>query len=159
MTGYNADRVRIIMDKVCRITKQQSPLCNDWEQLKYIDIVATEHWLDPNILIGVTYSESKIGITFAPTLDCSRMNNWWWLKGYKHDNGEVDVYALPYEWCWLYPFKDMYQFWDGIANTIRWWYVDKGVNSIEDLSRRYVWKPWLVKSSRSIRVKFYMEYK
>lgn len=63
------------MNKICRITKQQSPLCGDWEQLKFIDRIAIQHGLDIEILIGITYAESKIGIHFAPSQECGKMNN------------------------------------------------------------------------------------
>jgi hypothetical protein len=48
------------MSKVCKITKDQSPLCGDWELLKRIDILAESRGLETDILLGISYAESKL---------------------------------------------------------------------------------------------------
>ena len=159
LTGYNIDRVRKIMDKVCRITNNKSPLCNDRNQLKIIDKIATEHhiWLDT--LIWVSYAESRIGISFAPKAECSKMNNWWGIKARKNDDWTVNWIKLPYKWCWLYPFESMKEYWSSLANTLSRGYVKWGCDNIRCLSIFYVGKPWNPKDSWINRVNYFILYK
>ena len=87
------------------------------------------------------------------------MNNWWGIKGFKKDDWSVDSYKLPYKWCWLYPFANMNQYWDGLANTVSMGYVKWWCDNLRCLSSFYVGTPGKVKSSRVIRVEFFINYK
>ena len=157
MTKQDKQLVRDINDKVCRL-RWTSPLCWDYDQLKYIVKISNEHELDPNVLIGISYAESWIWTNFAPTQDCSRMNNRGWIKAKKKDDWTTEKYKLPYSWCRLYPFKDMNAYWDSLANTIRLWYVDAWCDNLSCLSAYYVGKPWQPKSSWIVRINWYLDH-
>lgn len=154
----DVDQIRKTMDKVCRSTRSESPLCWDRDQLKDIDTIAHEHWLNTEVMIWVSYAESKIGITFAPTLECSNMNNRWGIKSKKNDDWTNDTVKLPYSWCRLYPFKDMHEYRESLANTLKLWYTDWWCDNLRCLSAYYVWTPWKPKSSWIIRVERFLNY-
>lgn len=135
-----------------------SPLCNDRKQYADIETISKTHWLDMEVLIGISYAESHIGTNFAPSQDCSRMNNWAWIKSKKKDDWTSVKYKLPYSWCRLYPFKDMTEFWNSLANTISMWYVKWWCNNLRCLSSWYVWSPWKPKPERVARVKKFVNY-
>ena len=151
-----------INNKVCKLWVKNgkvSPLCNDWAMYDYLSWLALEKGLSMEVMIWITYAESHIGTNFAPSQECSRMNNWWWVKAIKYDNGKVEKYKLPYQWCWLYPFKDMKEFWRSLANTLSQWYVVKWCDSISCVSKYYVWERWPIKPSRVNKVSYFINYK
>lgn len=150
-----------INEKVCKLWNKNwiSPLCNNRDMYRYIDLISQEHWLDMKVLIGITYAESHIGTNFAPSQTCSRMNNWSWLKAKKNDDGTVGEYKLPYSWCRLYPFKDVKEFWSSLANTISAGYVKWWCDDLSCLSSWYVWTPWSPKQSRITKVSYFINYR
>ena len=159
---WNNLNLKSINERVCKLWQKNwkiSPLCNDWEMYDYLSWISVEHWVDMEVLIGITYAESHIWTNFAPSRECSRMNNRGWLKGKKNDDGTVDKYQLPYSWCRLYPFKDMKEFWDSLVNTISMGYIKWWCNNLYCLSSRYVWQPWEVKTSRVNKVGYFINYK
>lgn len=145
------------MRKVCAI-RLRSSLCNDWDLMKKIDIIAQEHKISTELLIWISFSESEIWTKFKP-MKCDVMNNWWWLKAFKQDTWVTLRVPLPYSWCWLYPFESKEEFFKGLANTISAGYVNWGCNDLYCLSSYYVWKPWDPKLSRVQRVAFYINYR
>ncbi len=108
------------------------------------------------VLIGITYAESHIGTNFAPSQECGRMNNRWWVKAIKYDNGKVEKYKLPYSWCRLYPFKSYEEFFHSLANTLSLGYVSKWCDDLSCLSSWYVWSPWSIKYGRVSKVKYFI---
>lgn len=148
--------------KVCKLWQKNgliSPLCDDRDQYKIIDDIAQEHNLSMEVMIGITYTESHIGTNFAPNQNCSIMNNWSWIKAKKNDDWTSNKYKLPYSWCWLYPFKDMKEFWESLANTISIGYVKWWCNNLKCLSSWYVGKQWSIKWTRVNNVEYFINYK
>jgi len=148
----------VLMDKICEYWKIHwniSPLCEDWElylKLKWIsDAVWVEFWL----LVGITYSESHIWANFVGE-KCWDYNNWSWIKWRKYSNWKTDKPKLPdSNWCWLYKFNKIDDYWESFAYTIKQWYIDKDCKTPECISQYYVWSDWKVKDKRSKRVNIF----
>jgi len=110
------------------------------------------------ILIWITYAESHIWTNFAPSQECSKMNNRAGVKAIKYDNGRVEKYKLPYSWCRLYPFVSVEEFYRSLANTLSLGYVSRWCDNLSCLSTYYVWTPWSPKPSRISKVKYFINY-
>ena len=136
-----------------------SPLCWDINMLKYINQVAYNHWIDMEVMLGISFSESHLWTNFAPSQDCSKMHNWWGIKAKKNDDWTTERYKLPYSGCRLYPFQDMKAYWNSLANTISMWYVQWWCDNLKCLSAYYVGSPWTVKQSWVDRVSYFIYYK
>jgi len=135
--------------EICKKVKE-SPLCDDIELLRRIDSIGREKGVPTRLLIGISYSESHIGVNFNKEA-CRATNNWAWIKGKKHDTGKVVWYTKTKgkpdkDGCWLYRFKSVEEWFYSLANTISMWY--KGCNNdTKCLSYSYVGNPDVAEQS------------
>lgn len=111
--------------QVCKI-QPNSPLCKNkklFDNLYYIteERVPWKNWFP--VMLGIINAESSLGTNFYPS-GCGYTNNWGWLKWRKLDNGESqkDQWIPDKNWCWLYSFESVEDFWVSKTNTFRHWY-------------------------------------
>lgn len=113
-----------VMDKICELSPE-SPMCNNWQMLHDLMVIAEARNVDYKLLLGIMYAESHIWANFKP-YKCNITNNWAGLKARKYDDGSMsDWYNVQYqslnldlEGCWLYHFEDVNTFFESLANTI-----------------------------------------
>ena len=129
-----------VMNRICELSPN-SPMCNDWEMLIDLKDVAEKRGTDYRLLLGIMYAESHIWYAFRPA-HCWATNNRAWLKARKYDDGTVsewfDKQENKVEWCWLYNFNTVHEFFESLANTISIWYA-KCNNDIYCIGKVYVW--------------------
>ena len=129
-----------VMDKICELSPN-SPMCNNWEMLIDLKDVAEKRGTDYKLLLGIMYAESHIWFAFRPA-HCWVTNNRAWLKARKYDDGTVsewfDKQENKVEWCWLYNFDTVHEFFESLANTISIWYA-KCNNDIYCINKSFVW--------------------
>lgn len=146
------------MEKVCKKWHHNwiiSPLCWDWELLWKLKAISEVKWVSLDFMLSVSYAESHLWTNFAPSMNCSWMNNWWWVKGLMDNQGNVSKIKLPYKWCWLYPFASVEDYFKSLANTLKMWYADAWCNNASCLSTRYVGGKWWVKQWWVNRVEWF----
>lgn len=134
------------MLKICTKWKLRwivSPLCNNRPLYKNLKYISDVKWVSFMMMLSVSFAESHIGVNFKPS-KCSSTNNWWWIKWSKANNGKVDKINLPDKnWCRLYSFNSVEEYWNALANTLKLWYYNAWCNNATCLSDRYVWWPWV----------------
>lgn len=142
---YKAGDDEHVMELICKEV-ENSPLCGDYTMLNKLKEIAEKRNVDYKLLLWIMYHESKLWTAFAPTMECSKSNNWWWLKARKYDDGSVsewfDKQDNRIEWCRLYNFDTVEEFFESLANTISLWYrkcLDRP-ESVSCICNVYVWK-------------------
>lgn len=114
-----------VMELICKEVPS-SPLCWDYTLLNKLKEIAEKRNVSYKLLLGIMYHESKIWTAFSPSYECSKSNNWAGLKARKYDDGSVserfDKQENRIEWCWLYNFESVEEFFESLANTISLWY-------------------------------------
>ena len=109
-----------LMSRICDISIhwRKSPLCNNWELYNSWKKISEERWADRSIILGIMYSESHIGANYAGTCN-SFWNNRWWVKARRDDDQKVKRdQPIPNNWCWLYKFDSMEDYFITKANII-----------------------------------------
>ena len=110
-----------VMELICKEV-ENSPLCWNYTLLNKLKEIADKRNVDYKLLLGIMYHESKLGTAFSPSYECSKSNNWWWVKARKYDDGSVSEWFDKQEnripWCWLYNFDTVEEFFESLANTI-----------------------------------------
>lgn len=133
-----------VMDKICELSPN-SPMCNDYVMLNKLMWIADERGVDYKLLLWIMYAESHIWANFNQE-NCRQTNNWWWVKNRKYDDGTVsEKFDKQYQtldkdlnWCRLYYFDDVEQFFESLANTIGLWYA-KCNEDPYCIMKYYVW--------------------
>lgn len=138
-----------VMHRICELSPE-SPMCNDWEMLIDLKDVAEKRGTDYRLLLGIMYGESHIWANRKPKWSCKESNNWAWLKWRKYDDWTLSKkYSEQYadltwqikkdlDWCYLYYFEDVHQFFESLANTIWVWYAGCKWD-VYCINRSYVW--------------------
>ena len=143
------------MARICekgRLNGVVSPLCDDWWLYLRLKKISIEHWVSFNMMLSISYAESHIWANFKPQ-HCSSSNNRWGIKVYKKDWWVYDKVKLPTkDWCWLYPFASVEEYWNWLANTLEQWYKNKGCETASCISQFYVWSNGQVKQGWTSRV-------
>lgn len=146
------------MWKVCskwQIRWNKSPLCwNTWLFLRLEDI-AIKHWLSFGTMLAITFAESHVWANYVGK--CWWTNNRSGIKAKKNDDWTMVKYKLPYSWCRLYPFNSPEEYRESFANTLSIWYMNKGCDTVECVSTRYVGTPWPIKYSWVNNVKSFLK--
>lgn len=134
-----------VMELICKEVSN-SPLCWDYVLLNKLKEIADKRNVDYKLLLGIMYHESKLGTARAPTEECKRSNNWWWVKARKYDDGTVSEWFDKQEnkipWCWLYNFDTVEEFFESLANTISlgYWKCLERPEPVSCISAIYVGK-------------------
>lgn len=134
-----------VMELICKEV-ENSPLCGDYTMLNKLKDIAEKRNVDYKLLLWIMYHESKLWTAFAPTYECSKSNNWAGLKARKYDDGSMsewfDQQENKIEWCRLYNFDTVEEFFESLANTISLWYrkcLDRP-EAVSCICNVYVWK-------------------
>ena len=140
-----------VMELICTEVPN-SPLCWDYVLLNKLKDIAEKRNVSYKLLLWIMYHESKLGTAWRPSEECSKSNNWAGLKARKYDDGLVsewfDKQPNRIEWCWLYNFNTVEEFFESLANTISLWYrkcLDRA-EPVSCISAVYVGKysqPWV----------------
>lgn len=133
-----------VMHRICELSPE-SPMCNNWEMLIDLKDVAEKRGTDYRLLLGIMYAESHIWSHFNKE-NCRQTNNRWWVKARKYDDWSVsEWFDIQYQhldkdlnWCWLYYFDTVHEFFESLANTISIWYA-KCNNDIYCINKSFVW--------------------
>lgn len=137
-----------LYDQICD-TVSHSPLCKYPSLYKKLDIMSKDHGVPTELVVGIAYAESHIGTNYASG-KCTEYHNWWGLKWYKKDNGDVEWFTgekwPDANWCWLYKFEDIEEAFNGILNTISMWYK-ACKNDTRCISYNFVWRPNIAEES------------
>lgn len=121
--------------------------------------ISIEKWVDINILLGISWSESRLLTDFKP-YHCVNTNNPAGIKRKKNNDWTVNKIKLPTSsWCWLYSFETIEAGFESLANTIRQWYINAWCNDLDCIAYKYVGDPKVSESSRKNRVKYFINYK
>lgn len=152
--GNIAKDTNSLHSRVCKL-QPTSPLCTDknlFDRLEKITKERTDYPYAFPILLGITNSESSLGINFAPQ-KCGVHNNWWGIKWKKDDNNKnIKDQPIPQaDGCWLYHFDSVDDYWISKTNTFRYGYDgcfnDNPKKTLECMSRYYVGEKGSVKYS------------
>lgn len=152
-TRYVSDET--LMSRICDISIhwRKSPLCNNWELYNSWKRISQERWADRSIILWIMFAESHIWANFATTCNSS-WNNWGWVKARVHNNGDVSWdQKIPNNWCYLYKFDNMNDYFESKANMIwvnyKWCFNRNSKRSqIECISFRYIWDPNVAEQHR-----------
>lgn len=127
-----------------------SPLCKDRELFDRLYQLTEERIPNKNwfaIQLWILNSESSLGTNFYPS-KCDYTNNLAWKKWRKTDSWEsVRDQKIPdANWCWLYSFKSIEDFWISYTNTFKYWYawcIDSKtpLSCIAPMYVKWDWKP------------------
>jgi hypothetical protein len=136
------------MDRICKISIhwKNSPLCNNWELFNLWKRISEDRGADRKIILGIMYSESHIGANWAGTCNSS-WNNRWWVKARRGDDQKVKRdQPIPNNWCWLYKFDSMENYFITKANIIgdgyKWCFNRNTTrDKVTCISRAYVGSP------------------
>lgn len=138
-----SDDLEILHDEICA-SSAKSPLCSDYKLLERIDIIAKKKNVPTRLIVGIWNAESSVGTNFNKN-ECSKYNNWAWLKWKMDNNGNVTMYAVNRKkpdanWCYLYRFDSVEKMTESLSNTLsigyKWCNMD-----VRCISRAYVWDP------------------
>ena len=150
-----------LMSQVCKywqIHGRTSPLCDNWDLFNNLKQISNNKWVSFNLMVGITYAESHIGVNFNPQR-CNITNNRSGKKWQIYDDGSksprFNHMDNRHEWCWLYTFDTVEHFWNSYANGLYYWYVSKSCTTPECISRRWVKWDWEISQSRVNRVKLF----
>lgn len=118
-----------IREKICS-NSPKSPLCNI-ENYNMAHAIAYKKALLWNIQdkelffrvwIGIMNAESSIGTNYAGTCDAS-YNNFGGIKWRILDDwGQVKDQTIPQNWCWLYKFNTLEDYFGSKYNSLGKWY-------------------------------------
>lgn len=152
----------ITMERICTyatINWKVSPLCNNqtlYDKLKWI---SEKKWVDFYLMLWIAQAESHIGANYAPWC-WPEYNNLWGIKWKKLDDWtNVKDQPIPDKnWCWLYKFASIEDYWTSKANSLKIGYIDKWATTPEQISKYYVRWDWIVKTSWSNRVRIFYEF-
>lgn len=147
--AHKVTDIDTLHSEICKKVPE-SPICGDIELLRRIDSIGREKWVPTRLLIGISYSESHIGVNFNKEA-CRATNNWAWIKWKKHDTWKVIWYTkekgrADKDGCWLYRFKSVEEWFYSLANTISMWYKTCK-NDTKCLSYSYVGNPNVAEQS------------
>jgi len=152
-------RDKILMDRICKITKNWwSPLCNNWSLYNAGKAIFEARKFSREVALGIMYAESHIWANYYGTCDKS-WNNWGGIKWRKIDNGDnvkdqkIPNWRKDYNWnsvrdkwevCRLYKFNSTEDYFVSKANTLWLWYGDcmnrwSNYNILRCISFAYVW--------------------
>jgi len=139
-----------IMSVICE-NAPNSPMCWDYKMLTDLKTIAEDNGVEYTLLLGIMYSESHIGSSFAPHYWCRESKNWAWLKWRKYaDWTTSEKYYIQYasldtetqwslSWCFLYYYEDYTQFFESLTHTIKLGYIDRWWDTPEKIVTSYVW--------------------
>ena len=141
-------RDKLLMSRVCLygvLNWKTSPLCNNWKLYYSLKSISQSKWVPFEVALGITYAESHIGIDYNKPA-CSSYNNWGWVKGRVTSNGKVTPWKYPdNNWCYLYRFDSIEDYWDSKMNLLKVNYLDKwcqGTKQVSCIATWYVGKTW-----------------
>lgn len=152
-TRYVSDET--LMSRICNISIhwRKSPLCDNWELYNSWKRISQERWADRSIILWIMFAESHIWANFATTCNSS-WNNWGWVKARRTDDGIVHRdQSIPNNWCWLYKFDSMDEYFKTKANIISDGYGkcftrNSKRSQIECISWKYVGSPSVAEQHR-----------
>ena len=122
---------------------------------KKLKTISTNKWVEFWLLVWITYAESHIWANYSSSA-CIDYNNRSWIKRAKHDDGTTTKTKLPdTNWCWIYKFDTIGNYWNSFANSIKMWYIDKDCKTPECISQYRVRSDWAVKDRWSNRVNMF----
>jgi hypothetical protein len=139
------ERDETLMQRVCR---KWSPLCNDWYMYQNAMNIFKERWVPWEIALWIMNAESTIGKHYARWCDAS-YNNWGGIKWRKNDDwsNTKDQKIPDSNWCWMYKFESMKDYFISKANTLGIWYKTcfthnkETYSQVKCISFAYVWNP------------------
>jgi len=146
-----------LMERVC---KRNSPLCNDRDLFMNGKEIFESKWVPRELALGIMNAESSLGKYYAWTCDAS-WNNRWWVKRRKEDDWtSVKDQPIPNDWCWLYRFDSLEDYFNSKANTLGLWYkacMSRGsLKAIADcVSYSYVGERWVHNPNRVKNVLYF----
>lgn len=133
-----------------RICDKWSPMCNKWNLFMKANDIFESRWVPFWIALGIMNAESTLGKNYARWCDSS-YNNWGWIKWRKLDDGtSVKDQPIPdSNWCYLYKFDSMEDYFISKANTLGIWYKACFTKEkpIRCISYSYVWNPNIAEQS------------
>lgn len=156
------DRDKLLMSRVCKygkINDKISPLCNNRDMYMSGKKIFSDRNVPRDIAIWVMYAESHIWINYAGSCDES-WNNRGGIKYRILDDGsrERDQPIPNWNWCRLYKFKSLDDYFISKANTFTKysWCFNKD-KPITCMAYNYVGNPKVAEQSRIYRVSLIAE--
>ena len=146
-----------LMERVC---KRNSPLCNDRDLFMNGKEIFESKWVPRELALGIMNAESSLGKYYAWTCDAS-WNNRGGVKRRKEDDWtSVKDQPIPNDWCWLYRFDSLEDYFNSKANTLGLWYkacMSRGsLEAIADcVSYSYVGERWVHNPNRVKNVLYF----
>lgn len=161
---------KILMDKVCEYGKLPdkgvSPLCGNWKLFYELKKITEDRlgsgWQWFNIMVGMSYAESHIGINYARDGvggTCVGRNNWGGAK-YKINDDNTRIYRsitnsywqstvngkvlfMDKFWCNLFPFHSIQDYWISKSNGLRYGFAHckNSGKPVTCISYKYVGNP------------------
>lgn len=151
---------KIIQQKICELWKLNwnvSPLCNNTLLYNNLKKISEDKWVDFQLMLWISYAESHIWANFAPWCSLNTYYNLWWVKARKLDNWlTLKNQPIPDKnWCRLYKFNSIEDYWNSKANSLKFWYINKQCSTPECISKWYVIWNWVIKEWWSKRVNIF----
>ena len=146
----HSDRDIILMDRICTTAWGRSPMCNNWSMYYSGKQIFEDAGVPRGIALWIMNAESNIWVNYAWTCDYS-WNNWGGIKYRKNSDGSVTKdQAIPNNWCRLYKFDTIDDYFRSKANTLGIWYkacFDGRSQPIRCISYAYVGSPNVAEQS------------
>ena len=136
-----------------KINNSISPLCNNDKLTKELYQISIDRKISFTLMLWIAYAESHIWANYAKW--CSKeYNNLGWLKRKITDDWwRIKDYPIPDQnWCRLYKFTSIQEYWKSKANSLYHWYAKKNCHTIECISQWYVRWDWVYKPAYNARV-------
>lgn len=106
------------MTKICSTNRGNSPLCWDRDLFYKGKQIFESRWVPFDIALWIMNAESNVGSSYAGTCT-TEYNNWWGIKRRKLDDGtSVRDQKIPNNWCRLYKFDSVEDYFTSKANTL-----------------------------------------
>lgn len=136
-----------------------SPMCNNNKLLKELYNISQDRWVSFTLMLWIAYAESHIWANYAKW--CSpEYNNMWWIKRkVTFDWDKIKDYPIPDKnWCRLYKFNSLQEYWRSKARSLYHWYYKKNCTTIECISQYYVRWDWVFKPAYNDRVNTFAKF-